>query len=329
MRLFDNTLRDGGNVVGHGFNRELTCSIIEGLIDAGITDIEYGNCKGLGSYTKLNATKALSDHEYFELIQPYKDKAKIGMFQVAALAEEDLVKEAAASGMEFLRVGASAGKGEGSLKAVEMVKKAGLTCRYSFMKGYLLSPSELAKEAALLEKGGVDKVTIMDSAGMMFPKQAAEYVIALKNTVSIPVGFHGHSNLGLSQANALAAVEAGADEIDCGLLGMARSAGNCCTELALATLQKEGYLEDADLYKLLHYLEDKLIPAIKPYNYNVAVCPVDLVLGLTGTHSGNLPRIEKIAKEKNVDLFKLIAAVAEYDRESPSEELISGLADKM
>lgn len=72
--------------------------------------------------------------------------------------------------------------------------------------------------------------------------------------MSIPVGFHGHSNLGLSQANALAAVAAGADEIDCGLLGMARSAGNCATELAAVTLKKEGYLPEVDIYKLLDYL---------------------------------------------------------------------------
>ena len=34
MNLFDNTLRDGGNVVGHGFSLELTTSIIEGLLAA-------------------------------------------------------------------------------------------------------------------------------------------------------------------------------------------------------------------------------------------------------------------------------------------------------
>ena len=50
MNLFDNTLRDGGNVVGHGFSLELTTSIIEGLLAAGIRDIELGNCKGLGAY---------------------------------------------------------------------------------------------------------------------------------------------------------------------------------------------------------------------------------------------------------------------------------------
>ena len=32
MNLFDNTLRDGGNVVGHGFSVELTKSIISGLL---------------------------------------------------------------------------------------------------------------------------------------------------------------------------------------------------------------------------------------------------------------------------------------------------------
>ncbi len=87
----------------------------------------------------------------------------------------------------------------------------------------------------MLQDAGVDRITIMDSAGTMFPEQAADYVKALKDAVTIPVGFHGHSNLGLSQANALAAAAAGADEIDCGLLGMARSAGNCATELAAAT----------------------------------------------------------------------------------------------
>ena len=61
MNLFDNTLRDGGNVVGHGFPAKLTESIVRGLLSAGIQDIELGNCKGLGAYEALNATEALSD----------------------------------------------------------------------------------------------------------------------------------------------------------------------------------------------------------------------------------------------------------------------------
>ena len=329
VRLFDNTLRDGGNVVGHGFPIPLTQSIIGALLEAGIPDIECGNCKGLGAYAKADATQAPSDEAYFEAVQPYLSRGRIGMFLLAKLADKELVRGAADAGLHFLRVGANAGDGAGSVKAVAAVKEAGLTCRYSLMKAYIISPAELAKEAKMLQDAGVDRITIMDSAGTMFPEQAATYVKALKDAVTIPVGFHGHSNLGLSQANALAAVAAGADEIDCGLLGMARSAGNCATELAVATLKKEGYLPEVDLYGLLHYLEDDLIPAMEPYHYHVAVNPVELMLGLTGCHSSFLPVFRKVAQEEGVSLLKLIAEVSAIDRKAPSESLLWDVAQRL
>lgn len=326
MNLFDNTLRDGGNVVGHGFNAELTVSIVKGLLDAGIQDMELGNCKGLGAYAQLGATKACSDEEYFEILRPYLLKGRIGMFQLASCAKEENIQRAAEVGLNFLRVGANAGDGRNSIGAVKLVKKAGLICRYSLMKAYVSTPEELAEEAKMLEDAGVDKITIMDSAGTMFPKDATAYVTALKNTVSIPVGFHGHSNLGLSQANALAAVAAGADEIDCGLLGMARSAGNCSTELAAATLKKEGYLPEVDLYKLLAYEDSELIPAMDAYHYHAAVNPTDLMLGLAGCHSNFLPMFRKVADEEQVSLHRLIAEASAINRKNPDEALLRKVA---
>ena len=329
VRLFDNTLRDGGNVVGHGFPIALTESIVQALLSCSIADIECGNCKGLGAYDKLGATQAPSDEEYFSALQPYLPQGRIGMFLLAKLADRELVRRAADAGLHFLRVGANAGDGAGSVQAVSLVKEAGLTCRYSLMKGYILSPAALAQEARMLQDAGVDRITIMDSAGTMFPEQAADYVKALKDAVTIPVGFHGHSNLGLSQANALAAAAAGADEIDCGLLGMARSAGNCATELAAATLQRAGYLPDVDLYGLLHYLDETLIPAMRGYDYHVAVNPTDLMLGLTGCHSAFLPLFQKVAREEGVSLLRLIADVSAIDRKSPSEALLRETAQKL
>ena len=329
MVLFDNTLRDGGNVVGHGFSLDLTESIVRGLLNAGIPDIELGNCKGLGAYDQLHATNAPSDDEYFKILQPYLTKGRIGMFILAKCANTGLVKAAAAAGLHFLRVGANAGDGAGSLEAIRMVKEAGLVCRYSLMKAYVSTPKELAAEAKMLQDAGVDKITIMDSAGTMFPADATSYVTALKEAVTIPVGFHGHSNLGLSQANALAAVAAGADEIDCGLLGMARSAGNCATELAAATLKKEGYLPDVDLYGLLDYLDGELIPAMEPYGYHVAVNPTDLMLGLSGCHSNFLPMFRKVAQEEQFSLLRLIADVSAIDRKAPDEALLRKTAKKL
>ena len=329
MNLFDTTLRDGGNVVGHGFSCGLTVSMVKGLLQAGIKDIELGNCKGLGAYDLVGATNCPSDEEYLEAIKPYLAEGRIGMFMLASCAQEDKIKNAAVAGLNFLRVGANASDGEGSIEAIKMVKAAGLVCRYSLMKAYVSTPEELADEAKMLQDAGVDIITIMDSAGTMFPKDAMAYVKALKAKVTIPVGFHGHSNLGLSQANALAAVEAGADEVDCGLLGMARSAGNCSTELAAATLKKEGYLPEVDLYKLLDYLDTELIPAMEKYNYHVAVNPTDLMLGISGCHSNKLALIQKVAQEEKVSLLKLIADVSVIDRKNPSEELIRETAQKL
>ena len=329
MVLFDNTLRDGGNVVGHGFSLELTESIVKGLLAAGIQDIELGNCKGLGAYEQMGATNAPSDEAYFQVVQPYLSQGRMGMFLLAKCATEERVQRAASAGLEFLRVGANAGDGAGSVEAVKMVKAAGLTCRYSLMKAYVSSPEELAAEARMLQEAGVDKITIMDSAGTMFPEEAAAYTRALKAAVSIPVGFHGHSNLGLSQANALSAAAAGADEIDCGLLGMARSVGNCATELAAATLEKKGYLKGVDLYKLLDYLEAELIPSMEAYNYHAAVGPVDLMLGLSGCHSNFLPIFRKVAEEEGVSLLRLIAGVSAIDRKNSSEALLREVAGKL
>ena len=220
MKIMDCTLRDGGNVVGNGFSPELTKMMIEGLLRSNIRIIEMGNAKGLGATAK-GSPAPISDEAYLDLIHPYLDKAEIGMFLNRKRFEADNVAMAADKGISFLRLGTDAGDGEKTYEAVEIIKKHGIKVRYSMMKAYLLTPEELAEEAAGLEAHGVDEVTIMDSAGTMHPADAGRYVEALKARIKIPVGFHGHNNLGLSAANALAAAEHGADILDCGLLGMA------------------------------------------------------------------------------------------------------------
>ena len=321
MRIFDCTLRDGANVVGNGFSAALTESMIKNLIDCGITEIEFGNAKGMGSFEN-GATAPLSDLEYMRLAAPYTDQAHLGMFLLTGMASEERVRMAAENGLEFLRVGTAAGDGAKAVAAVKMVKAAGLTCRYSLMKAYLLDARSLAQEAKMLQGAGGDIITIMDSAGTMMPNEVTEYVREMKAAVTIPVGFHGHNNLGLSQANALAAIEAGADEVDNGLLGMARSAGNCATELTAATLTRLGLFDEKAFYRLLAYLDAELIPAMKAYDYHVAVCPEDLILGIAGCHSSFLKLYHKVAAEEKVDEYQLIVHTSKIDRKAPSEELM-------
>ena len=327
MKLMDCTLRDGGNVVGRGFDAELTKMMIEGLIESGITTIEMGNCTGIGSYAANKSIAPCTDLEYLELVQPYLSRAEIGMFLGYKNGSDENIGLAKQYGLNFLRVGANAGDGEQAADVVRRVKAHGLVCRYSLMKAYILTAEELADEAAMLEKCGLDEITIMDSAGTMTPDQVTEYVRAMVAKVTIPVAFHGHNNLGLSVANALAAQEAGATVFDCGLLGMARSAGNCATELAAAAFQRRGLLMDVDLMKLLAFEDEKLIPAMEKHGYHVAVKPFDLILGLAGAHSSFTGMFKEVAAEKGVPLYPLILEVSKINRKNPDRALVESVAD--
>ena len=302
MKLLDCTLRDGANVIGKGFDAKMTESMIKGLIEANIKLIEMGNCLGIGAYEANNSVSPLNDIEYLELVQPYLSQAEIGMFVGYKNATEKNVRLAADYGLHFLRIGANAGDGEATIDGIKRVKAAGMTCRYSMMKGYILDAKALAAEAKMLADAGLDEITIMDSAGTMYPEQVYEYVAEMVKTIDIPVGFHGHNNLSLSMANAIAAQSAGASVLDSGLLGMARSAGNLSTEVAVAVFQRMGMLQDANFYSLLHYLDRELIPMMADYSYRPAIMPVDLVYGLAGCHSSFAALFERVAQEVKVDL---------------------------
>ncbi len=328
MRIMDCTLRDGANVVGNGFSPELTKLMIEGLIRSNIHIIEMGNAKGLGA-TEKGSPAPISDAAYLDLIHPYLSQADIGMFLNAKRYEPENVAMAADKGISFLRIGMDAGDGAKTYPVIEDVKKHGITARYSLMKAYLLTPEELAEEAAGLEAHGLDEITIMDSAGTMLPQDAGQYVKALKERLHIPVGFHCHNNLGLSTANALAAYENGVDVLDCGLLGMARSAGNLPTEVAVALMQMKGAAQEVDLYQLLNFEDRELIPVMEKEGYHTPIKPKDLILGYSGAHSAFMATFRKVAQECGVGLYPLIVETSKIDRKNPSEELMRSTAARI
>lgn len=325
IKIMDCTLRDGANVVGKGFDTALTTLVLEGLLESNITIIELGNALGIGAYAQGSAAP-MSDDEYLALIRPYTGEGELGMFMGFRNGTRENIGKAKAGGLSFLRVGANAGDGKQAAPAVERVKEAGLFCRYSLMKAYLLPPGELAEEAAALAAHGVDEITIMDSAGAMTPAQTAQYVKALKGKLDIPVAFHGHNNLGLAVANALAAVEAGADVLDACLMGMARSAGNIPTEIIVAFLSQNGGMTDVDLWELLTFIDHKLLPAMREHAYHCPIPPLDLILGLAGAHSSFTKLFETVSGQENVDLYKLIVEVSKADRKAPSENLLRRIA---
>ena len=76
MKIMDCTLRDGANVLGNGFPRELTEMMLRGLVNNGVSIIEYGNAKGIGAYEVSGAVAPLTDDEYLELASPLIGKLR-------------------------------------------------------------------------------------------------------------------------------------------------------------------------------------------------------------------------------------------------------------
>jgi 2-isopropylmalate synthase len=94
-------------------------------------------------------------------------------------------------------------------------------------------------EAAI--EAGATTVNIPDTVGYATP---AHYAGVIKNLVNrVPnidravISVHCHNDLGLAVANSLAAVEAGARQIECTINGLGERAGNCSLEEVVMALR--------------------------------------------------------------------------------------------
>ena len=190
------------------------------------------------------------------------------------------------------------------------------------MKAYVLSPEKLGEEAKRLEEYGAQAVTIMDSAGYMLPVDVKEYVTKLRNDVSIPVGFHGHNNLGLAIGNSLAAIEAGAVSIDTCVRGLGAGAGNAQLEVLVAVLTKMGYSTGIDLYKAMD-VADLLDPMMhRPQTISNPA----LAIGYAGAYGSFLLHSYRAAEKFGVDARDILIEMGRRKTVGGQEDLIIDVA---
>ncbi|MFD9698282.1 LeuA family protein [Lentzea sp. NPDC059081] len=103
---------------------------------------------------------------------------------------------------------------------------------------------------ALIETGlaeGATTVVLADTTGHMVPGEFGEMTAKVRSWISddVVLSVHCHDDMGLSLANALAAVEAGADEVQATVAGIGERAGNTPLEELAAVLTYKGHLYDA------------------------------------------------------------------------------------
>ncbi|MEW6201923.1 MAG: citramalate synthase [bacterium] len=75
-------------------------------------------------------------------------------------------------------------------------------------------------------EGGAERVVLCDTNGGMLPGEVREIVVAVRNTIKIPLGIHTHNDGGLAVANTIAAVEAGVVQVQGTINGYGERCGN-------------------------------------------------------------------------------------------------------
>jgi len=79
-----------------------------------------------------------------------------------------------------------------------------------------------------LNQAGVNRVRVADTVGIITPDRGEQIIRDIrKNFETLEIETHEHNDIGMAVANSIVLSNAGADYIDCTLLGIGERAGNC------------------------------------------------------------------------------------------------------
>ncbi len=95
-------------------------------------------------------------------------------------------------------------------------------------------PDFLCRAVETAIKAGARTINIPDTVGYTAPGESAKIISMLKERVpgidEVVISTHCHNDLGMAVANAIAAVEAGARQVECTINGLGERAGNAALE---------------------------------------------------------------------------------------------------
>ncbi len=197
-------------------------------------------------------------------------------------AVREFVKLAIGNGLDIIRIFDALNDLRNMEIAADQVKREGAHLQMAL--SYTISPVHtlvnFADIAHQMQDMGADSICIKDMAGLMSPVDAASLVKAIKARTGLPVQVHSHYTSGMAAMSYLAAIEAGADIIDCAISPLAMGTSQPATETMIAALKDGPYDTGMKLESLLpaalHFKEVKekyssLVMGIEGVDINVLI----------------------------------------------------------
>jgi 4-hydroxy 2-oxovalerate aldolase len=324
VRLTDTTLRDGSHAVSHRFSTETVDRVVRGLDAAGIAIAEVSHGDGLGGSSFAYGMSPVDELRLIETAASVANRVRIASLLVPGIGTVRRLRDAVSAGISMVRVATNATEADVSIEHFAAARELGLETAGFLMLAHRVEPSELARQARIMADAGCQCVYVVDSAGAMLPEQVADRVRALVQELGddAQVGAHAHLNLGLGVANSLAAVRAGARQIDGTVCGLGAGAGNAPTEQLVAVFERAGIPTGVDLDRILELAAE--LPSLVerlPRADRAAV-----VQGYAGVYSSFLLHAERVASTYHVEAHQLLAEAGRRGYVGGQEDLLIDIA---
>jgi 2-isopropylmalate synthase len=113
-----------------------------------------------------------------------------------------------------------------AVDAVDYIKDHGAKCMFSAMDATRTDVDYLINIYKSVEGAHCDIINVPDTVGVIVPSAMYKLIEEIAKNVKIPIDVHCHNDFGLAVANSLAAVEAGASQVQVTINGLGERAGN-------------------------------------------------------------------------------------------------------
>lgn len=246
--IFDTTLRDGEQSPGCSMNLAEKTEVAQALVELGVDVIEAGF--PIASPGDFEAVREIARSvrgavicglarcrtedidRAWEAVQ-HAEQPRIHVFLATSaihrefklkMAKEEILRQAVA-GVE---------RAKGYCPNVEFSPEDASRTEIDFLCQVV--------EAAI--QAGATTVNIPDTVGYAVPAHMGYIIRELRNRVpnidQTVLSVHCHNDLGMAVANSLAAVEAGAGQVECTINGIGERAGNCSLEEVVMAMRTRG-----------------------------------------------------------------------------------------
>ncbi len=278
IRIFDTTLRDGEQSPGCSMNLQEKLEVAQALIDLKVDVIEAGfPIASPGDFEAVREIATSLGNRGVEICGLARSNDKD-----IDRAWEALKQSANPRIHVFLATSAIHREFKLKMTPEEIIKRAvaGVERAKSYCDNIEFSPEDAARTeidflcqvVEAVVKAGATTVNIPDTVGYATPSHMRDVISALMNRVpnidQTVISVHCHNDLGMAVANSLAAVQAGAGQIECTVNGIGERAGNTSLEEVVMAMRTRHDVYDFDT----NIESNRLVPASR------------LVSAVTGLH---------------------------------------------